>query len=319
MGVNLAPPINPNAGDPNPYMLEQQYANAQAQQELAMAMQGQPLPIHGPGSVIAQVFQYLAGAKKAEKAGQSMEEALQGMWAQEQESARQAAMAEEAKMLQAQQAEASKREADFADWKRKQDYERENAQPDTPDWQTGPDGQVYRIDPNTGQVMYSGSQAPTEQPAEEAPEFGDQFKLFTEYDAQTQTFQKIAEANRNIQGANPNGAGDIALLTGFMKLIDPGSVVRPSEFETAKFAQSVPEQLQGYYNQLRTGAQLSQSQRDRIKAEAAQMFGGYEQDYTRRMQQFRAIAESQGFDTSTFVPDWRGEQNTEQQDPLGIL
>lgn len=70
------------------------------------------------------------------------------------------------------------------------------------------------------------------------------------------SYAKIANAAKS-----PSAAGDIALLTGYMKLIDPGSTVREGEFRTAQFAASVPERLKAFYNQILSGERLTDETR----------------------------------------------------------
>ena len=43
--------------------------------------------------------------------------------------------------------------------------------------------------------------------------------------------------------APPSGASDIALLYGYMKVLDPGSTVREGEFATASNAGGIPDKI----------------------------------------------------------------------------
>lgn len=58
-----------------------------------------------------------------------------------------------------------------------------------------------------------------------------------------------------------SGAGDIALVTSFMKMLDPGSVVRETEFATAQNAGGLRATLEGTLTKLQGGQFLSESQR----------------------------------------------------------
>lgn len=69
-------------------------------------------------------------------------------------------------------------------------------------------------------------------------------------------YQKIKNANEN-----PSPAGDISLIFGFMKMIDPGSTVREGEFATAANAGSVPTRVWGLYNKILEGERLTDTQR----------------------------------------------------------
>lgn len=90
-------------------------------------------------------------------------------------------------------------------------------------------------------------------------------KLRTEYSGlpTTKTTQEVASAFERIleSSKDPSPASDISLIINFMKMQDPGSVVRPEEFKTAQFAESVPGQIKSYYNQVVSGQRLTPRQR----------------------------------------------------------
>lgn len=94
------------------------------------------------------------------------------------------------------------------------------------------------INPTTGEVIFGGEPQAgfTSKQRDEAG------KLVKDYvgNAATKDFQKQAGAyTRVVQSAkNPSGAGDLALIFNFMKVLDPGSVVRESEFATAAGARA---------------------------------------------------------------------------------
>ena len=57
------------------------------------------------------------------------------------------------------------------------------------------------------------------------------------------------------------GASDMGLIFNIMKMFDPGSVVRESEFATASTAGSVPSRVRGYYNRIVSGKRLDPKMR----------------------------------------------------------
>jgi hypothetical protein len=69
-------------------------------------------------------------------------------------------------------------------------------------------------------------------------------------------FQKMEESAK-IQ----EGLGDVALITSFMKMLDPGSTVRDSEFATARDTAGLYASLENYLEKVKTGEFLSDSQR----------------------------------------------------------
>jgi hypothetical protein len=87
-----------------------------------------------------------------------------------------------------------------------------------------------------------------------AKTFEQEEKLRKEYTKRTEKFGEVSTILSNLEAsANAkNGPGDIALITGFMKMLDPGSVVRETEFATAR-------DTAGLYEKLRNNLQKSQS------------------------------------------------------------
>tara|TARA_R100001460_G_scaffold1454_2_gene5510 strand:- start:2095 stop:3174 length:1080 start_codon:yes stop_codon:yes gene_type:complete len=71
-----------------------------------------------------------------------------------------------------------------------------------------------------------------------------------------QAFRKVEES------ANLNSAyGDVALLTNFMKVLDPGSIVRESEFEMIANTGGLPVAIANAFRKSANGELLSQDQR----------------------------------------------------------
>lgn len=84
-------------------------------------------------------------------------------------------------------------------------------------------------------------------------------------------FNKVARAST----ATPSGANDVALVFGFMKTIDPNSVVREGEFATAENTGGVGERIRNIYNRLREGQRLTPEQRKNFLESAKQQVQQY--------------------------------------------
>ena len=65
----------------------------------------------------------------------------------------------------------------------------------------------------------------------------------------------------NTSAADDSGAGDIALVTSFMKMLDPGSVVRETEFATARDTSGLMGRLKAAATKIEDGRFLSPEQR----------------------------------------------------------
>ena len=92
--------------------------------------------------------------------------------------------------------------------------------------------------------------------------------LRKEYSAETADFTKTQDAFRKIDAAEETAVGDLSLIFSFMKMLDPGSVVREGEFATAQNAAGVDQKVLNIYNNIATGERLSEAQRKSFKSQA---------------------------------------------------
>ena len=107
-------------------------------------------------------------------------------------------------------------------------------------------------------------------PAEKRPELETKFRR--EYNDQTKPYQEVKSAYGRVLSSEDTAVGDLSLIFGYMKMLDPGSVVREGEFATAQNAAGVPERITNIYNRVATGQRLSPSQRESFKGQAKGLF-----------------------------------------------
>ena len=93
--------------------------------------------------------------------------------------------------------------------------------------------------------------------------FDQEKKLRDEFAKKTADF---TEGTRNYEvikssAADNSGAGDVALVTAFMKMLDPGSVVRETEFANARDTAGLLTQLKNAAQKVQTGQFLDSGQR----------------------------------------------------------
>jgi hypothetical protein len=93
---------------------------------------------------------------------------------------------------------------------------------------------------------------------------------------------------------DPSPAGDIALIFGFMKTLDPNSTVREGEFATAQNAGSVPERIQAMYNSVIQGTRLTSPQRSDFINQAGGQFKVYQDRKAVADQFFTGLSERSG-------------------------
>lgn len=87
----------------------------------------------------------------------------------------------------------------------------------------------------------------------------------------TQDTDKMIVSYQKVKGASDNAAGDVSLIFGYMKMLDPGSVVREGEFATAENTAGIPERIRVMYNKAIAGDRLSPNQRNNFKGESAKV------------------------------------------------
>ena len=117
--------------------------------------------------------------------------------------------------------------------------------------------------------------------------------------------QSAAMARLEAAATDPSAAGDMAMLYGYMKLLDPGSVVRETEFATAAASGSLPEQIQGYATKLLNGQRLTPEQRADFLNRAKMIYQGAETEYDEIRNQYIGIAERNKLPVDDAVPDFR--------------
>lgn len=107
-------------------------------------------------------------------------------------------------------------------------------------------------------------------PAEKRPEAEAKFRK--EYSDQTKGYQDVKAAYGRVKASEDSAVGDLSLIFGYMKMLDPGSVVREGEFATAQNAAGVPERIQNIYNKVISGERLNAGQRKAFKGQAEKLY-----------------------------------------------
>ena len=107
-------------------------------------------------------------------------------------------------------------------------------------------------------------------PADKRPEL--EGNMRKEYNEQTKPYQEVKSAYGRLLSSEDNAVGDLSLIFAYMKMLDPGSVVREGEFATAQNAAGVPEQIRNMYNKAVSGERLNKSQRESFKGQAKGLY-----------------------------------------------
>ena len=124
-----------------------------------------------------------------------------------------------------------------------------------------------------------------------------------EYVQASKIFRGALDAYARIERASDTPSGDTGLIFGYMKMLDPESVVREGEQATVQNSAGIPERVRTMYNRMLTGERLSPRQRSEIKQEAGQLFAAQGAIQLGLEEEFKAIADRAGYDTADAVPD----------------
>lgn len=112
----------------------------------------------------------------------------------------------------------------------------------------------------------------------------------------------VDQVSRIEAGAkDPTAAGDIAILFNFMKMLDPSSVVRESEYATAASAGSLMARAQAAMNRVSNGQRLSQAQRDDFVNTARKLFQSVSPRYETIIKNYEDTARRYGLDPQNVV------------------
>lgn len=119
-------------------------------------------------------------------------------------------------------------------------------------------------------------------------------ELRKEFNAQAEVkdFRAIRQSYRQIRelGKTNNAQNDIAMIFSYMKMLDPGSVVREGEFAQAQNAAGVPDQIRNMYNKALSGERLNDTQRANMIATAESVYDRTRRSYNDRVEEYRGYA-----------------------------
>lgn len=130
-------------------------------------------------------------------------------------------------------------------------------------------------------------------------------KLRKAFDSASKDFVKIRDAFGRIVASakDPSAAGDLALIFNYMKVLDPGSVVRESEFATAANAAGVPDRIRNIWNRVLSGERLGVEQRADFVSRAESLFDSQLRFQEANVERFTGLASAFDIDPANVVSD----------------
>lgn len=130
------------------------------------------------------------------------------------------------------------------------------------------------------------------------------------YTATRDGFEKVRS------GAQLDSAqGDISLVYGFMKMLDPTSVVREGEFATAQNSGGIPDTVVNAYNRAISGERLTPDQRKQFVQAAASQYENTVSNLKTVNKRYSDLANEYGVPTDRVLEQPKVYSS---EDPLGI-
>lgn len=111
-----------------------------------------------------------------------------------------------------------------------------------------------------------------------------------------QQMQDIDTSMLKIEKAakNPSAAGDLSLIFGYMRMLDPGSTVREGEFANAQNAAGVPDRIRNMYNRTISGERLNPDQRNDFLSQSYGLYNSHVEGFSKVKSQYDSIAKKRG-------------------------
>tara|TARA_R110002020_G_scaffold316829_1_gene532188 strand:- start:449 stop:1507 length:1059 start_codon:yes stop_codon:yes gene_type:complete len=122
-------------------------------------------------------------------------------------------------------------------------------------------------------------------------------KPVQELDVVKVSFDKVRQS-----AATATPAGDVQLIFSFMKVLDPGSIVRESEFEQAGNTGGLPVRIQNWYDKLVKGTGLQQPQRDELVKQAKIAATAQLKATGGKIDFYKKLAETRGIPIEQIIP-----------------
>lgn len=146
----------------------------------------------------------------------------------------------------------------------------------------------------------------------EGPKQTDIAGMRKEFEGKSDNFSTIRSNKAKIDALAQqpsNSANDLAILYSYIKLLDPGSVVREGEVQLTREG-SVPDQIVSEYKRLFTtaGSRLGPEVRQQIVQNSATVYESGVQTQRALQERYSGLAQRAGFDPQDVVQDYTTQQ-----------
>ena len=130
--------------------------------------------------------------------------------------------------------------------------------------------------------------------------------LRTEFNSLTSDFRSVGDSfNTILAGAdNPNAVTDLSLIFAYMKMLDPTSVVRESEFDAAEGAAGFNDKAKNAFAKFFDGERLKVNRKDFLN-QAKNLYDARLPGYTTLVSKYGDIAGREGLNVQNVLTDYR--------------
>lgn len=136
--------------------------------------------------------------------------------------------------------------------------------------------------------------------------FDKETKLRGEFKSLSSDFIKVRDSYNRVEASakEPSAAGDLALIFNYMKILDPGSVVRESEFANAAATGSLGERFIAVGKKLAAGERLSPVMRKDFLNRARKLYKEQEKTHKKLSREYGKLSERYGVSPENVVTDF---------------
>ncbi len=129
-------------------------------------------------------------------------------------------------------------------------------------------------------------------------------KLRSEVERFTKVFRDVEDSYARVkatQEGEVTAQSDLALIFGFMKMLDPTSVVREGEQASAENTRGISESILNTYNKVAQGERLSPAQRKRFIVEAEKQYDSARKLQERREKEYVTLGSRYGLERGDII------------------
>lgn len=153
-----------------------------------------------------------------------------------------------------------------------------------------------KISAETAKILMETAQLKKTGGLDPAKKFEQEEKLRREYQGRIGKYTEMSSIYTEMQAsaADKSGAADVALVTQFAKMLDPGGVVRDTDFANARDTAGLYSTLQNYISQKHTGSFLDEKQRNDFVKLAGQYYKAAEKQQGTTKASMSKVVDSYG-------------------------